>query len=81
MNTKTITLTHDDAVTLECFLLMTTSYRKGEVEAWEKLAEELDKNGKPLFPKAQSNAEWWRETSKTLEAIYETISNAPIDRG
>ena len=42
---KTITLTHGDAVKLECFLLMTTNYRRNEAEAWFKLAEEKNEDG------------------------------------
>ena len=44
---KTITLSHDHANKLVCYLLMTTNYRKGEREAWEKLAAEKEEDGTP----------------------------------
>lgn len=38
---KTITMTHEQAVKLVSYLLMTTIYREGERNAWERLAAEM----------------------------------------
>lgn len=75
---KTITLTHEDAVKLECFLLMTTNYRRNEAEAWFKLAEEKNEDGTPCFKNARSNAEWWEDLCARMEDIIRTTSTAPV---
>ena len=75
---KTITLTHEQAVTLTSFLLMTTNFRKGEREAWEKLATERKPDGTPSFPNAPGNARFWVEMEQELEAIRKIIDGAPL---
>ena len=75
---KTITLSHDHANKLICYLLMTTNYRKGEREAWENLAAEMNADGAPRYPKAQSNADYWAELDRDLEAIRKAIDDAPL---
>lgn len=75
---KTITMTHEQATTLVCYLLMTTNYRKGEREAWERLATEKKEDGTPRFPNAPSNAKFWADTEKEIEAIRKIIDAAPL---
>lgn len=75
---KTITLSHDQATKLVCYLLLTTNYRKGEREAWETLAAEREEDGTPSYPKAQSNADYWAELDRDLEAIRKIINDAPL---
>ena len=75
---KTITMTHEQATTLVCYLLMTTNYRKGEREAWERLATEKKEDGTLRFPNAPSNAKFWADTEKEIEAIRKIIDAAPL---
>lgn len=67
---KAVTLTNELCSTLQCYILMTTNYRKGEIEAWEKLAQETDENGAPKFKNAASNAQFWRDMEIQLQQIY-----------
>ena len=62
-------LTDHQRAYLKTFLLMTTQYRKGEIEACEKLAKELDEEGKPKFPNMAANAAWWSEVDDVIEEI------------
>ena len=66
-------LTFDEAQTLVCYILMTTKWREGEAEAWGELAKEMNADGNPTFPKAQSNADYFTELSDKLEAIKEKL--------
>lgn len=77
---KTVTFTHEQANLLACYILMTTNYRAGEAEAWDKLAEETNEDGTPVFKHAKSNAYFWREMSADLEEIRLLIDNAPTVR-
>lgn len=72
-DTKTITLTYEEISTISCYILMTTKYREGEAEAWDRLATETEPDGSPKFPKAESNARFWREESEKLTAIREKM--------
>ena len=67
---RTVTLTNELCNMLQCYILMTTNHRKGEVEAWEKLAQETDENGAPKFKNAASNAQFWRDMEIQLQQIY-----------
>lgn len=73
---KIITLTDEQASTLEVYLLITTKYRQGEIEASESLSRELDENGSPKYPKMKSNAKWWRKVNGTIEEIKTALKNA-----
>lgn len=73
---KIITLTDEQASTLETYLLITTKYRHREVEACEKFSRELGEDGAPRFPKMKSNAAWWKQTNETIEEIKLAIENA-----
>lgn len=66
---KTITLTYDEVSILSCYILMTTKYREGEAEAWDRLATETEPDGSPKFPKAKSNAQFWRDMEEQLNII------------
>lgn len=70
---NTITLTSEQWNILTCYILMTTQHRKGEKEAWEKLAQEKDENGQPRFKNAQSNADFYEKLEKELETIRNII--------
>lgn len=75
---KTITITHDQAINLEAYLLMTTKYRKGEIEEWQKLATEKTPDGNPKFPHAPNNVRYWEEIDREISEICNIISNAPL---
>lgn len=62
---------------LTSFLLMTTNYRKGEAEAWDKLAKETEEDGTPSFKHAASNASFWRE----MEVYMSDVRKAVDERG
>lgn len=70
---KTVTLTNELCSMLQCYILMTTNHRKGEIEAWEKLAQETDENGEPKFKNAASNAQFWRDMEIQLQQIYTAL--------
>lgn len=44
---RTVTLTADQWNTLYFYLLTSTKYRNGEIEAWERLALETNEDGSP----------------------------------
>lgn len=73
---KAVTLTNEEWNSLVCFVLMTTQYRKGEAEAWERAAQEKDENGQIKYKNAQSNAEYWRNQNEVLEEILKKIDKA-----
>jgi len=75
---KTITLTHEQAVTLTSFLLMTTNFRKGERETWERLANETEPDGTPSFKNAPGNARFWADMEQEIETIRKIIDDAPL---
>ncbi len=75
---RNITLTAEDANLLVCYILMTTQYRRGEVDAWAKLAEEKNEDGTPVFKNAQSNSEWWEKACARLESIKKIIDDSPF---
>ncbi len=75
---RIITLTHEQAVRLTSYLLMTTNYRKGEREAWERLATEKEPDGTPSFKNASSNAMFWAEMERDLEEIRKIIDDSPL---
>ena len=76
--TKTITLTHDQANDLYCYLLMSTKYRKGERKVWDELAEEKKTDGTPKHANAESNAQFWAEMESTIGEILGIIDAAPL---
>lgn len=70
---RAVTLTNDQWTTLTCYILMSTQHRKGEREAWEKLAAEKNDDGTPTFKNAASNAEYYAELDAKLDAIRAAI--------
>lgn len=71
---KTVTLTNELCSTLQCYILMTTKHREGELKAWEELAQETDENGAPKFKNAASNARFWRDMEPQLQQILEVLN-------
>lgn len=71
---KTVTLTNELCSTLQCYILMTTKHREGELKAWEELAQETDENGAPKFKNAASNAQFWRDMEPQLQRILKTLN-------
>ena len=73
---RAVELTNEQWNTLTCYILMTTQHRKGEKEAWQKLAEEINENGQPKFNNAASNARYYEDLEKTLKDIINAIDQA-----
>lgn len=71
---KTVILTNELCSTLQCYILMTTKHREGELKAWEELAYETDENGAPKFKNAASNAKFWRDMEPQLQQILEVLN-------
>ena len=69
----TLQLTRAEAVKLEMFLLMTTKFREGELEAHQKFAARKDENGNPTSPAAKSNVEFWTEQCKIMDSIQKRL--------
>lgn len=70
-----VELTREQRNTLACYILMTTQYRKGEREAWEKLAKEMNEDGTPTFKNAESNAKYYADLELRLEEIKNILDN------
>ena len=70
---RSVTLTNDQWNTLTCYLLMSTNYRKGEQEAWERLSTEKNEDGTPVFKNAASNANYYAKLEVELEKIRKVI--------
>ena len=77
MKNRVITLTHEQANTLCCYIFMTTQYRRGEAKAWHELAKELNSDGTPKFKNAQSNGDFYEQLDAELEEIKKIIDDAP----
>lgn len=71
---KTVILTNELCSTLQCYILMTTKHREGELKAWEELAQETDENGTPKFKNAASSAQFWRDMELQLQQILEVLN-------
>lgn len=75
-NTKrAVTLTNEQWSLLTTYILMSTSYRKGEQEAWESLSKETEADGTPTFKNAASNAKFYAEFEGKLEEIRKAIDS------
>lgn len=70
---RSVTLTEDQWHTITFYILMTTNYRKGEREAWLQLMQERRADGSIKFPNAESNARFWADMEKDLDAIRRKI--------
>lgn len=70
---RTVTLTADQWNTLYFYLLTSTKYRNGEIEAWERLALETNEDVSPKFIHAADNARYLRDQEKTLHEIAQSI--------
>lgn len=73
-----VDLSIDDASKLACFLLMSSHYRREEAESWKRLAGELNEDGTPAFPAANSNAAWYRDLEPAIERVRHAIDAACI---
>lgn len=70
-----ITLSQDDRLMLDVFLLMTTKYRKQEMNTWEKLSNEKNEDGTPVYKNAKGNAKWWSELCDAIPRISRALNN------
>lgn len=76
---RTISLTNAQWGRLTTFLLMSTQYREGELEAWEKLATEKNDDGTPTFKNAENNAAFWRGMIEDIAEIRESIDGVRLE--
>lgn len=76
---RSVTLTNAEWNRLSCFVLMTTNYREGERMAWLKLAEEKHPDGRPVFPDAPAQAEYWKSMEEDLSRIRGVIDGLSLD--
>lgn len=70
---KAVTLTNHQWNRLVCYITMSTKFREGEMEAWQKLAEEKHPDGQLVFPNAPEQAAYWQGMIKDLEDIKAAI--------
>lgn len=70
-------LSNDEARMLEMFLLMTTQYREGQVETYQKLMEDWGKNGaasEETLKTLSDNAQHWMEQCVSMDGIRRKVS-------
>lgn len=72
----TVTLTKDLWNRLVTYLLVSTQFRKGEKEAWIKLARERNEDGAPAFENAAAQADFWSSMNADIETIRRRIDEA-----
>jgi len=70
-----VTMTNDQWTMLNIYLLMTADCKKDEIKVWERMAKETDADGKPKFPNAAENADFWRSMVNTVENVTKMIDN------
>lgn len=71
-----VELTKEQVNILVCYILATTQHRKGEREAWEELAKEMNEDGTLKFKNAESNARYYAKLEEELAEIKEILDNA-----
>lgn len=71
-----VELTEEQISTLDVFLLITTNYRKKELEACERLSRRLDEEGNIRYPDMKSNAQYWKKQSEIIEEVQKAINKA-----
>lgn len=72
----TITLTEEQVIYLDMYILMTTGMRERELAACERLAKETNEDGTLKYPKMPANAKWWRKTHELMEQIHEILMSS-----
>ena len=73
---RTITLTADQALTLEMVLRLTTKYRMEEEAACKRIGEEENDDGTLEYPNIRSNGEWWEAANKTIKDVITILVGA-----
>lgn len=72
----TITLTEEQVIYLDMYILMTAGMRERELAACERLSKETNDDGTLRYPKMSGNAEWWRKTHELIEQIHEILMSS-----
>lgn len=72
---RSVSLTNEQWNLLTTYILMSTNYRRGEREAWERLSTEKDADGNPVFQNAAGNAEFYARLEVELEKIRNKIDH------
>ena len=66
-----ITMSNDDWLALEMFLLLTTRYREKERDGWREMANETNEHGIKVWHNAEKNADFWQ---KEIEAVNRVMA-------
>lgn len=66
-------MTRQEKSDLECYLLMSTNFRKDEAAAWKELAEQKDEDRKPKFKNAKSNYEYLVQRNEFIESFIKRL--------
>lgn len=73
---RSITLENGQWTMLKAYILLTTAYRKAELENWKKLASEYDVDPQDdpdeisdVTEMAEENAEFWKNMDELLDLI------------
>lgn len=73
---RSVTLENGQWTMLKAYILLTTAYRKAELENWKKLASEHEGNSQDdsdelsdLTEFAEENAEFWKNMDEILDLI------------
>jgi hypothetical protein len=71
--TRTLTLTNEQWANLGTWLLVTKAYGASEIDKWQEMAQEVNKDGTQKFPRAKGNAEFYRAKLEQMEEIRKII--------
>jgi hypothetical protein len=71
--TRTLTLTNEQWANLGTWLLVTKEYGLYEVDKWQEMAQEVNEDGTPKFPRAKGNAEFYQAKLEQMEEIRKIV--------
>ena len=66
-------LTIEESTCIVSYILMTSTYRKEQLEGWERLSKETKPDGTPKYKNAAGNAEYMRNLENRLDAIIKKL--------
>lgn len=69
-----VTMSGEDWIMLDIFLMMTTNYRTKERDGWRKLAEEKDEYGCLVWRNAERNADFWQNQIELVNRVRASIN-------
>lgn len=72
---KSVTMTKAQWDSLRIYLIMSSSHREGERDAWLRLSQEKNADGTPRFQHAADNAAYWQEVIDDLKTIENILGS------